>query len=328
MDFGNNGLAKANLHVANGQKMLAGGDRESVGAGFTDSGFCKQEGNVDNSISVVIPVHNRLSEVKRAVRSVLSQTYAASEILIVENNSDDPAEIKSVIAEFESDKIVFYSLLCCENANVARNFGAEEASGRFIAFLDSDDEWDEDHLENCMRVIKVYNCDFVYGAARVYNGIESEIKCSRNIYEDEEPIDFLLGKNRGYAQTSSFLISKEIWDQNRWDESLKRHQDLDFFCRVVSNVPSACNKNSDYTIHWLKGEVRDFDFESVKRFYLNNRAAMGLFSEVRYLMIMIVSCLRAKRFKCVLFFICAALKLPDKCLSKLCYKKEFTTRVG
>ncbi|MCD1652381.1 hypothetical protein K7I16_13780, partial [Halomonas axialensis] len=38
--FGNNGLAKANLHGANDQKVLAGGDRESVGAGFTDSGYC------------------------------------------------------------------------------------------------------------------------------------------------------------------------------------------------------------------------------------------------------------------------------------------------
>jgi len=38
--FGNNGLAKANLHGANDQKVLAGGDRESVGAGFTDSGVC------------------------------------------------------------------------------------------------------------------------------------------------------------------------------------------------------------------------------------------------------------------------------------------------
>ena len=38
MGFGNNGVAKANLHGANDQKVLAGGDRESVGAGFTDSG--------------------------------------------------------------------------------------------------------------------------------------------------------------------------------------------------------------------------------------------------------------------------------------------------
>ena len=42
MGFGNNGLAKANLHGANDQKVLAGGDRESVGAGFTDSGTNKK----------------------------------------------------------------------------------------------------------------------------------------------------------------------------------------------------------------------------------------------------------------------------------------------
>jgi hypothetical protein len=41
--FGNNGLAKANLHGANDQKVLAGGDRESVGAGFTDSGNFQTE---------------------------------------------------------------------------------------------------------------------------------------------------------------------------------------------------------------------------------------------------------------------------------------------
>jgi len=44
--FGNNGLAKANLHGANDQKVLAGGDRESVGAGFTDSGLFQDEGNI------------------------------------------------------------------------------------------------------------------------------------------------------------------------------------------------------------------------------------------------------------------------------------------
>jgi hypothetical protein len=41
--FGNNGLAKANLHGANDQKVLAGGDRESVGAGFTDSGVSQNK---------------------------------------------------------------------------------------------------------------------------------------------------------------------------------------------------------------------------------------------------------------------------------------------
>jgi len=45
--FGNNGLAKANLHGANDQKVLAGGDRESVGAGFTDSGVCIAGTTVD-----------------------------------------------------------------------------------------------------------------------------------------------------------------------------------------------------------------------------------------------------------------------------------------
>ena len=52
MGFGNNGLAKANLHGANDQKVLAGGDRESVGAGFTDSGICVYEQNPGEDIDI------------------------------------------------------------------------------------------------------------------------------------------------------------------------------------------------------------------------------------------------------------------------------------
>ncbi|WP_170968130.1 hypothetical protein, partial [Halomonas sp. 15WGF] len=53
--FGNNGLAKANLHGANDQKVLAGGDRESVGAGFTDSGlYLPNRYSINASLRVIL----------------------------------------------------------------------------------------------------------------------------------------------------------------------------------------------------------------------------------------------------------------------------------
>jgi hypothetical protein len=71
--FGNNGLAKANLHGANDQKVLAGGDRESVGAGFTDSGYHHVGKKIINSKeqlrSTVYRQLRRLQKLPRLLKS-------------------------------------------------------------------------------------------------------------------------------------------------------------------------------------------------------------------------------------------------------------------
>src|SRR5262249_13181427 len=107
-------------------------------------------GAVSPQFSVVIPVYNRADTLSRVLRSVLAQTFQDFEIVVVDDGSkDDP---KSVCDSFHDPRIRY---LRQENrgGGAARNAGIDAARGRFVAFLDSDDEFLPQHLERMHRLL-------------------------------------------------------------------------------------------------------------------------------------------------------------------------------
>jgi len=87
-------------------------------------------------ISVIIPTYNRSSLAREAVESVLAQTFADFEVLVIDDGSTD--NTKQVIESIQDNRIK-YSYKDNGGVSSARNMGIGNASGAFIAFLDSDD---------------------------------------------------------------------------------------------------------------------------------------------------------------------------------------------
>lgn len=130
------------------------------------------------TISVVIPLLNKGPHVKRALRSVLSQTIEDFEIIIVEGGSTDngPNAVRSL-----GDSRIKLILQDERRLGVsgARNIGVSEAQSDFIAFLDADDEWTATHLETLLRLKKnVPQAGLYCTAYRVYekNGKVRDIR--------------------------------------------------------------------------------------------------------------------------------------------------------
>jgi glycosyltransferase involved in cell wall biosynthesis len=96
-------------------------------------------------VTVVVPVYNRVSELKRALGSVLRQSYQQFEILVVDDASTE--DIAAVVTGFGDARIRLITKPVNEGAAAARNTGIAEARGRWVAFLDSDDEWLPNKLE-------------------------------------------------------------------------------------------------------------------------------------------------------------------------------------
>ena len=87
--------------------------------------------------TVVIPTYNRATILPHAIRSVLDQTYADVELVVVDDGSDD--DTREVVAGFDDPRITYVGQ-ANRGVSAARNAGAAAARGDFIVFLDSDDE--------------------------------------------------------------------------------------------------------------------------------------------------------------------------------------------
>ena len=110
-------------------------------------------------VSVVIPTFNRARDLKRALTSVISQTFQDWEVLVVDNHSED--DTAGVVAGFRDPRLQLLSVHNHGVIGVSRNRGVTRARGEHIAFLDSDDWWLPGKLAHCVRVLEG-GADVVY----------------------------------------------------------------------------------------------------------------------------------------------------------------------
>lgn len=119
-------------------------------------------------VSVVIPVYDRLEYLPATISSVLSQTYEAFELIIVDDGSS--CSVQSVVDHFPDERL---TLLRQENQGnaVARNKGLLYSDGEFVAFLDSDDLWHPQMLESCVVALEESSdTDVVYTQVQTIDG--------------------------------------------------------------------------------------------------------------------------------------------------------------
>lgn len=179
-------------------------------------------------ISVVIPTYNNTDTLYDTLESVFKQKYTNFEIWVVDDGST--SDLTPIISSFNSSKLHYIKQAVRQNANVARNEGIKQASGKYIAMLDADDQWTADHLSDCLATIKRHNADGLYGSVILKKRDREWVTIARRLFEGESMIDYLLKSMTG-AQTSTLFMTAESAKNTLWDPALKRHQDYDFVVR-------------------------------------------------------------------------------------------------
>lgn len=261
-----------------------------------------------NNVSVILPVSKSKNEFKRCLISILKNMDSGIEIeliVIFNNLKDDDVEsyklsMKEIINEyFKSGVPRSFSLQVrnanlVENGNVVRNIGRNIATKDFVAYIDCDDEYDANHLISSIAAIENIDNSFCYSAPIISNGHELIKKKSRQIKSDELPIDFLCGFKGGYAQTTSLVIKNSLSKHVSWNESLKRHQDFDYFISLCRNGTPVYKDGRTTIIHWEKGISRNIDHESMICFYLLHVGEAKFLTKVRLFYKSLIVCVRLR----------------------------------
>ena len=121
----------------------------------------------EKNVSIIMPVYNKGKYIEATIRSVQEQTYENWELVIVDDcSSDDSAEIIKRCA-VNDERIHYYQNEKNLGAAGSRNRAIELATGRYIAFLDSDDLWLPEKLEKQIEYMSKNDCAFCYSACNV-----------------------------------------------------------------------------------------------------------------------------------------------------------------
>jgi GT2 family glycosyltransferase len=183
--------------------------------------------------SVIIPTYNRAQKVVRAVGSVLAQTLADYDVWVIDDGSSD--QTGELLEPFR-DRIHY---ICQANAGAAsaRNHGIQASSGRFVAFLDSDDCWTPDKLEATAAAIRMApDTGLFYSQCKVVDeaGNLLWIDRSRQI-EGSAYLPLLMGN---FLATSSAIVRRDALEWvGEFDSTLEPCEDWDYWLRLSRRFP-------------------------------------------------------------------------------------------
>lgn len=187
---------------------------------------------MNRKISVVIPYFNDAPAIERCLNSVFKQTHRPNQIIIVDDCSDDSHTLVDIVANMPSGiEIILHHNDENKNGAYSRNYGVSLANGDYIAFLDGDDYWLENHLEMSFKKALETDADFVY--SNVVNidahGKQSIRKVTDISSIDNQPDVLFMSP----PQTNSFFFKKNLYNDVSFNESLKRHQDYQFLVDLI-----------------------------------------------------------------------------------------------
>lgn len=210
-------------------------------------------------VTVIIPAFNSSSTIKRAVSSVLAQTYYALEVIIVDDASSDFELLKEQVEQCKDERVLVLRHMENRNGSVARNTGMRQAKGAYIALLDADDEWMPEHVQSYIDFIRVRQLTgpFILYCRCEINGVSHRYTLPKRGMKKKETVSEYLFQNDGFICTCALFFSRELYNKYPFNEKLVRHQDYDFVLRVEkANIPFYYSDHTGVEVHWNNNDIK------------------------------------------------------------------------
>lgn len=215
----------------------------------------------DFDVSVVIPLYNHARYIGAAIESVLAQTLPAREIIIIDDGSQDNGiEVaRKALAGHPAATILEQANAGAHNT-INRCIGM--ARSRFVAVLNSDDQFEPGKLERCAQLWSQNpDLDLVFGDVRLIDddGLPVQegatvdwLARARDFLLRSDRLDLALANENFAVTTSNFVFTKEIWERNGHFQALRYCHDLEFAFASLRNgrvLYDADQRHIRYRVH-------------------------------------------------------------------------------
>lgn len=196
--------------------------------------------------SIIIPLYNKSQYIRTTLQSVLDQSYTDFEIIVVNDGSTDNSA--DIVKLMNNDRI---KLLDKVNGGVsaARNYGIKHARNSYIAFLDADDIWASDHLENIVELIRdypeskyyvtAYKC-FLNRISNIVNVVDLQKYNAHDSFLISDYFEFRIKSDLQICMTSSICTHKSLLETDEpFPVGISCGEDLDLWLRLALKSPIA-----------------------------------------------------------------------------------------
>lgn len=189
-------------------------------------------------VSVIIPTFGIPLYLKKTIDSVLQQTLVDFQLIVIDDNNPNTkarAQTQNLVKSYvdKDNRVCYFQHEFNKNGAAARNSGLSIATGKYISFLDSDDEYMPNRLQLCYDAMEHSSND----VAGVYTGCEFRKKGRSYLkYLEVKSGNFLietLACKFMFCTGSNIFVRKSVVEElNGFDETFIRHQDYEFLVRV------------------------------------------------------------------------------------------------
>jgi len=191
----------------------------------------KRELNITKgpAVDILMPTYNGRKYIRRAIKSVLYQTYQNWNLIVVNDGGED---VKDIVDEFQDDRIKYFVTEHKGKAH-ALNVGIANSDGKFVCYLDDDDILYPIHLEVLIKASSEGKKDFVYSDWYVVSLDENDREIGREFEFRQDVTPWLLIR-QNYISNNNFLHTRSLLEKTgMYDEELDIIIDWDMIRRLA-----------------------------------------------------------------------------------------------
>jgi len=226
-------------------------------------------------VSIIIPAYNAENYIRRAIESALNQTYKNIEIFVVDDGSTDST---AQIIKSYKDPHIIYLYQKNQGQGRARNYAIEKSHGEYIAFLDADDIYLPEKIEQEVQFLtnnpqyQIAYCNMLH----FYADKPGKFFRKKYQYYSGDILDNLL--NSVFLNLSTIMISRKLWNKAVGSLSEKRYysEDWEMFLKIAADGFQFGYVNKDF----VRVEVRKDSITRLENQWIVKKNAIEILKKI------------------------------------------------